>query len=95
MKGNQLVLNFTKTKCLLFGTVQKLAGATDFKILFQGKEIDRVSKLCYLGVTLDKNPSWKDHIGEVFNKVNKRLVYLAANNLVLKRFKQQSVSTTV
>ena len=73
MKSNQLVLNLTKTKSLLFGTAQKLAGATAFKILIQGKEIDRVSKFCYLGVTLDENLSWKEHVGEVFNKVNKRL----------------------
>ena len=73
MKSNQLVLNLTKTKSLLFGTAQKLAGATDFNILIQGKEIDRVSNFCYLGVTLDENLSWKEHVGEVFKKVNKRL----------------------
>ena len=77
MKSNQLVLNLAKTKSLLFGTAQKLAGATDFKILIQGKEIDRVSKLCYLGVTLDENLSWKEHVGEVFKKVNKRLGLLS------------------
>ena len=73
MKSNQLVLSLTKTKSLLFGTAKKFAGATDFKILIEGKEIDRVSKFCYLGVTLDENLSWKGHVGEVFNKVNKRL----------------------
>ena len=73
MKGNQLVLNLTKTKSLLFDTAQKLAGVTDFKILIQGKEINRVRKFCYLGVTLDGNLSWKEHVGDVFNKVNKRL----------------------
>ena len=56
MKSNQLVLNLTKTKSLLFGTAQKLAGTTDFKILIQGKEIDRVSNFCYLGVTLRRKP---------------------------------------
>ena len=73
MKSNQLVLKLTKTKSLLFGTAQKLAGATDSKILIQGKEIDRVNKFCYLGVTLDENLSWKEHVGKVFNKANKRL----------------------
>ena len=77
MKSNKLVLNLTKTKTLLFGTAQKLAGATNFKILIQGKEIDRVSKFCYLGVTLDENLSWKEHVGVVFNKVNKRLGLLS------------------
>ena len=39
MKSNQLVLNLSKTKSLLFGTAQKLAGAADFKVLIrQGKE---------------------------------------------------------
>ena len=56
-KSNQLVLDLTKTRSLLFGTAQKLAGATDFKILIQGKGINWVSKFCYLGVTLDENLS--------------------------------------
>ena len=83
MKSNQLVLNLTKTKSLLFGTAQKLAGATGFKILIQGKEIDRVSNFCYLGVTLDENFSWKEHVGEVFNKVNKHLGLLGCIQLCL------------
>ena len=82
MKSNQLVLNLTKTKSLLFCTAQKLAGATDFKIHVQGKEIDRVSKFCYLGVTLNENLLWKEHVVEVFNKVSKRWVYSAAYDCV-------------
>ena len=77
MKSNQLVLNLTKTKSLLFGTAQKLAGATDFKILIQGKEIDQINKFCYLGVALDENLSWREHVSEVFHKVNKRLGLLS------------------
>ena len=41
MEKNRLVLNLTKTKCMLFGTKQKLANAS-FKIQLHGSAIDRV-----------------------------------------------------
>ena len=53
MENNKLVLNLTKTKCMLFGTKQILANAS-FKIQLHGNDIDRVRNFCYLGVTLDE-----------------------------------------
>ena len=72
MKNSKLVLNLTKTKCMLFGTKQKLANAS-FKTQLHGSEIERVRSFCYLGVTLDEHLSWKEHVSKVFTKVNKRL----------------------
>ena len=53
MENNKLVLNVTKTKCMLFGTKQKLANAF-FKIQLHGSDIDRVRNFCYLRVVLDE-----------------------------------------
>ena len=50
MKNSKIVLNLTKTKCMLFGAKQKLASAS-FKTQFHGSDIERVSDFCYLGVT--------------------------------------------
>ena len=72
MENNKLVLNLTKTKCMLFGTKQKLANAS-FKIQLHGSDIDRVRNFCYLGVILDEYLSWKEHVSKVCTKVNKRL----------------------
>ena len=83
MKNNKLVLNLTKTKCMLFGTEQKLANAP-FKIQLHGSDIERVRNFCYLGVTLDEYLSWKEHVSKVFTEVNKRLGLLGRIRSCLK-----------
>ena len=72
MENNKLVLNLTKTKCMLFGTKQKLANVS-FKIQLHVSDIDRVRNFCYLGAILDEYLSWKEHVSKVCTKVNKRL----------------------
>ena len=53
--------HLTKTKCMLFGTKQKLANAS-FKTQLHGSDIERVRNFCYLGVTLEECLSWKEHV---------------------------------
>jgi len=47
------------------------------RIQLHGKEIDRVSSFSYLGVTLDENLSWNEHVELICNKVSKRLGLLS------------------
>ena len=77
MIESRLVLNLSKTKALLFGTKQKLKSVSFFNVLLQDKAIEIVSKFKYLGVTLDENFTWKEHVDAVCIKVNKRLGLLA------------------
>ena len=76
MDTNRLILNQSKTKGMLFGTRQKLDNAA-FDIMLSGNKIERVSKFEYLGVTLDDQLSWKDHITSLSSKASKRLGILA------------------
>ena len=48
-----------------------------FCIQLYGKTLERVAKLSYLGVVLDKNLSWKDHVEYVSSKVSRRLGLLS------------------
>ena len=77
LASNRLVLNQSKTKWMLFGIRQKLEHCSDHRIQLHGKEIDRVSSFCYLGVTLDENLSWNEHVELICNKVSKRLGLLS------------------
>lgn len=77
LENGRLILNQSKTKCMLFGTYQKLATQTDFNIKIGGNVIDKVQKFLYLGVTLDENPSWKDHVTTISDKVSRRLGLLS------------------
>ena len=40
------------------------------------KNIERVFQFCYLGVTLDENLSWQQHVEIVCSKVSKRINFL-------------------
>ena len=62
---------------MLFGFRQKLEHCSDHRVQLHGKEIERVSSFCYLGVTLDEYLSWNEHIELICNKVSKRLGLLS------------------
>ena len=75
LASSRLVLNQSKTKWMLFGTRKKLEHCSDHKIQLHGEEIDMVWSFCNLGVTLDKNLSWNQHVHVelIWNKVSKHL----------------------
>jgi len=54
-----------------------LKTSSDFVLQIQGKDIERVRKFYYLGVILDEQLYWKEHIDAICNKVNKRMGILA------------------
>jgi len=76
LTSNRLILNQCKTKGLLFGTRQLLQTSSDFALQIQGKDIERVAKFNYLGIILDEQFHWKEHIDSICDKANKRLGHL-------------------
>ena len=61
---------------MLFGSWQNLAESPNCCIQLYGKTLERVAKFSYLGVALDENHSWKDHLEYVSGKVSRRLTLL-------------------
>ena len=47
-----------------------------FNVKFQDQAIERVSKFIYLGITLDENLNWKEHVDAVCIKAKKCLSLL-------------------
>ena len=77
MESSRLILNQSKTKSMLFGSLQNLAKSPNFCIQLYGKTLERVAKFSYLGVVSDENLSWKDYIEYVSSKVSRRLGLLS------------------
>ena len=75
--SSRLILNQSKTKSMLFGSLQNLAKSPNFCIQLYGKTLERVAKFSYLGVVSDENLSWKDYIEYVSSKVSRRLGLLS------------------
>ena len=59
---NQLLINPDKTKLILFGTKQLLSKVLDIRVTFLGKYLIPVSSVKDLGITLDSNFSFNEHV---------------------------------
>ena len=59
---NQLLLNPNKTKLVIFGSRQMTAKVSDFRLFLLGKELEPVKAARDLGVTLDSNLTYNEHI---------------------------------
>ena len=77
LRINNLVLNFKKG--VMFGTSQKLSKVSDIgplNITVNGSKINESATYKYLGVTLDKNLTFSEHLSSTFRKASARVKLL-------------------
>jgi hypothetical protein len=88
--GNYLFLNYEKTKVMLVGTHQILSKVTNFTVRAMDADnqqitLERVYVFKYLGVILDPELTWNDHIDYVSKKISSRLGLLRRARKILPR----------
>jgi len=67
--ANKLSLNVTKTCYSVFGTNECQLKDLDLKLLINGENIERVESCKYLGIIIDSDMSWKEHIDFVYTVI--------------------------
>ena len=72
-RDNLLTLNGSKCKFVLFGSAQKLKTIRDLSIYADNHTIECAKSFKYLGVTVQQNMSWTEHVDKVCTKINQRL----------------------
>lgn len=83
LNSNQLTLNISKSKFMLIGSSKKLQrNLNRIDIIIMGKSLESVNSFNYLGIVINANLSWGDHIEYIKNKINKKLGLLRR----IKRF---------
>ena len=91
LKENKLFLNLKKTECLLFGTRQRLkisGAAEDFSVTVDGTLIKFSTVFKYLGVMLDNNLTFNEHIiNYVVAKVSQKLRILSTTKFANRLYK--------
>ena len=70
---NKLVLNVSKTKSLVFGTKHLLSNDPKLNLYIKGMAVEQVQKTKLLGIIVDSNLSWAQHIGKVVVKMGRGL----------------------
>ena len=86
---NKLCIHPVKTKCVLFGTQQRIASALlsdgPFSLFLGDKPINQAQHYKYLGVLIDANLNFKQHVDKLLVKISKRIGVLGRirNNLTV------------
>ena len=65
--SNKLVLNVTKSKFMLFFKHPKIVQTLNLSI--NGNLVEQVINFNFLGITIDQNITWSDHISKISIKV--------------------------
>ena len=69
--ANKLTLNMTKTEFMLIGSRQKLNSLSAFPVLeINGTQLNRVNFTKSLGVLIDENLTWSNHINAITKKIS-------------------------
>jgi hypothetical protein len=77
-KANKLSLNLTKTNYMLFQPKKKKNEFNIPDIIVDSNRINRVKSLKFLGICLDENLNWTEHINQVSSRL-KQNCYLLNN----------------
>ena len=74
MIRNQLTLNIKKSKFMLIGSSAKLRKIDSINVFSNGNLLEElVHSFPYLGLVINKNLTWEDHIDHMRCKINKKL----------------------
>ena len=71
-QANKLSINYSKSKFMVFKPRQKRQNL-DIKLEISNCAIERVKDTIFLGVILDENLTWKNHICNVARKISKSI----------------------
>ena len=82
-KSNGMLINTSKTKVMLITTHQKRASLniTEINLHLNGENLSMISKDKVLGIVIDNNLTWKNHIEHICRKIS-------SNIWLLSRIKQ-------
>ena len=70
MLTNDMFINVSKTKTMLFGSRNKVKNK-QINILCNNEHLERVTNMTYLGVILDPYLKWSDHVDYIVKKIAK------------------------
>ena len=73
LNDHRLTLNVSKTKFMIIGGTQRLNRLGSLKLLIEEDSLERVQQFKYLGVVINENLDWSEHIDHIYTKIAKRL----------------------
>ena len=68
--ANKLTLNISKSNFILFTTKKPI---DNFQLYISGQSLDRVTHAKYLGVIIDENLNWKEHLKRIHTRIKQNV----------------------
>ena len=91
LDDNLMKANVSKTKVMLLGTSARTSKINDVNVVMNNCTVEKVKSFKYLGVTINANLKWNDHISNVCRKMCNSLGILRR----IKHFVPQSSLVTI
>jgi hypothetical protein len=82
---NFLTLNAEKSKFVLIGSSRKLKFCDGIKVTVQGHQINQSETAKYLGITINENLTWTEHVKIMSAKINQHIGILKRLRLILSK----------
>lgn len=96
LQDNALKLNLDKTNAMLISEKPRTAAEmNDFKIKIEGVEIKIIDKVKYLGIIINSNLKFGDHIDYICKKISKKLGILKRSSVYLSTWSTKTVYNTI
>ena len=73
LNEHRLTLNITKSKFVMVGGKQQLKHFQDLTLKIEEDELSRESSCKYIGIIINEDMGWGDHIASLLQKVAKRM----------------------
>ena len=87
-KTNKLSVNASKTNFMIIGTTHQTSKPeNNIKVILDNVELSRVNKTKFLGVLIDENLTWKDHIDAISKRMSRNIGMINK----LKHFVQKGI----
>ena len=93
--NNKLSLHAGKTECVLFGSKSSLRRVGEFQVVCEGRAVQRVDHVKYLGVLLDASLSGANHVTHVLKTCVGRLAFLYRNSNLLDFDSRKTLCTSL
>ena len=75
-KQNKMYLNYDKTTCMLIGTRYRTQNSQQLNIYIDNNKIKSVNKQKLLGIYIDENLLWSDHIDYLCSNISSKISLL-------------------
>ena len=86
LQANKLTLNIGKTKYMVFHNPQRQINENFLpKIMINNQQIERVNEFVFLGITINSNCNWKNHIFTTSKKISKTIGLLTKLKFMLPK----------